>query len=250
VIRIYTLGALGLRGPDGRPVRPVLQQPKRFALLTYLAVRARTGFIAREQLLALFWPELSQERARASLSQSIYFLRRSLGAETIVTAGNQTVGLGDERVWCDATAFEEALECGSLEEALRLYRGPFLDGFHIEGAREFREWLDLESGRLRSRAAATAWALSERAESAGSSSLLPVQWAKEALTHTPLQEAALRRLLALLDRLGEAPAALAEFERFAHRLRVELGVGPGRETVELYASLRARLVSDGRAPDY
>src|SRR5215217_7103766 len=85
MIELRTLGVLDLRGGDGQEFRAVLQQPKRLALLFYLAVASRTRrFHRRDALLALFWPELDTDHARAALRRSLYFLRRSLGAEVIV----------------------------------------------------------------------------------------------------------------------------------------------------------------------
>src|SRR5882672_8872931 len=57
MIRLQLLGALGLTGGDGHEIRPVLAQPKRFALLAYLALAEPRGFRRRDTLLPLFWPD-------------------------------------------------------------------------------------------------------------------------------------------------------------------------------------------------
>src|SRR2546423_7778382 len=62
--QLRTLGQLDLSDSDGQPVRAILVQPKRFALLAYLAVASPRGFQRRDLLLALFWPELPDARAR------------------------------------------------------------------------------------------------------------------------------------------------------------------------------------------
>jgi hypothetical protein len=43
MIELRTLGAVSLLGPDGSELQSVLVQPKRVALLTYLAVVSRMG---------------------------------------------------------------------------------------------------------------------------------------------------------------------------------------------------------------
>ena len=62
------LGGVELCGPDGRPVRSILAQPKRLALLIYLAAAGPEAFRRRDTLLALFWPEADAGRARRALT--------------------------------------------------------------------------------------------------------------------------------------------------------------------------------------
>jgi DNA-binding SARP family transcriptional activator len=54
MIRLRTLGALDLRDADGQELRGVLAQPKRAALLAYLALATPRGYHRRDTLLALF----------------------------------------------------------------------------------------------------------------------------------------------------------------------------------------------------
>ena len=135
MIQLTTLGATELRR-DGVDVRSVLSQPKRLALLVYLRLAAPGGFVARERLMALFWPESDAERARNALRQSLHFLRRSLGEDAVVSRSDREVGIGPGAVACDAVAFLEALEQNRLEEAVDLYRGEFLSGFFLDDAPE------------------------------------------------------------------------------------------------------------------
>ena len=53
-------------------------QPRRLAVLALLARAGRPG-ITREKILALLWPDEPEERARRSLNQAVYSLRRDLG---------------------------------------------------------------------------------------------------------------------------------------------------------------------------
>src|SRR5207247_3927586 len=82
-------------------------------------------------------------------SQAVHFLRRTLGAEAIVSRADEELGVNQEMVWCDAIAFEAALDAGKAAEALELYRGALLEGFHVsDAAPEFGRWLDDERARL------------------------------------------------------------------------------------------------------
>ena len=57
VVEFRVLGAVTLLSADERELRPVLAQPKRVALLAYVAVASPRGFHRRDSLLALFWPD-------------------------------------------------------------------------------------------------------------------------------------------------------------------------------------------------
>ena len=69
IFRLQILGALDLRDDHGLEARAILTQPRRLALLAYLAVTAPRGFQRRDRLLAMFWPEQDDEHARAALNR-------------------------------------------------------------------------------------------------------------------------------------------------------------------------------------
>ncbi len=137
MIELRVLGALRLSASDGRDLSGFNRQPKRMALLAYLAAANPHGLQRRDTLLALFWPEVSATKARASLSQTLYSLRNALGEQAIVTHGDDEVGVSRDVVWCDAQAFEAALDADRPDDALALYRGELLTGFFLSEAPEF-----------------------------------------------------------------------------------------------------------------
>src|SRR6476469_4646467 len=143
MIRFRTLGSLDLRSPDGRELTSVIAQPKRLAILAYLALARPIVFHRRDRLVAMFWPEQDDSRARDSLNQAIRFLRQSLGADVIVSRGSEAIGLDWSRMWCDAAEFRAAVAADRLAEALDLYEGELLDGFFAGESRGFEEWLEL-----------------------------------------------------------------------------------------------------------
>jgi serine/threonine-protein kinase len=241
VIRLHTLGVLDLRDADGRELRAVLQQPKRLGLLAYLAVATPRRFHRRDSLLALFWPELDQEHARAALRRALYFLRAELGAEALTGRGDEEVGTPEAAVWCDATALDQALAAGDSAGALALYRGTLLEGLYVAGAApELQDWLDRERLRLRERAGAAARTLADGAERDGRLGDA-AEWARRALELAPDDESALRRYLGLLDRTGERSAAVRAYDEFARRLARELELEPSAETRTLVETLRTRV---------
>ena len=239
MIRLHTLGALELRGSDGREVRAVLAQPKRVALLVYLVVAWPRGFRRRDTLLELFWPERDEERARAALNQAVYHVRRSLGSDAVVSRGNEELGMNPERLWCDAVAFDEALDREALQDALGLYRGDLLPGFFLSDALQWERWLEEERARLRARAAAAAWKLTERA-AARKDSVLAARWGRRAMALAPTDEARLRQLIASLDRVGDRAGALGVYEESLERLARDFEIEPSSETRALIESIRSR----------
>ena len=120
MIALRTLGSLELTSADSDAVASVLAQPRRAALLCYLAIAVPRGFHRRDTLFALFWPEDDAEQARHALRQSVYFLRRALGSKTIVSRGDGELALASEQVRCDVWEFDAAVHQGRPADARRM----------------------------------------------------------------------------------------------------------------------------------
>ncbi len=238
MIRLRTFGLVDLRGSDGSELAAVLAQPKRFALLTYLAAARPSGVQRRDRLLALFWPELDDARARDALNQALRFLRQSLGPDAFIRQSADDVGLDRARLWCDVTGFREAAAAQSWEEALAVYHGDFLRGFFVEEAAGFERWMDEERTALRDLAARGARELARRHEAQGALTLA-ISWGRRALEFTPDDERALRELLSLYVRAGDHAGAHRLYHDFARRLDAEWGSLPSPETRRLIEELRA-----------
>src|SRR5438876_1600552 len=184
MIELRMLGTLSLTSADGRDVRALLGQPRRLALLAYLAAATPQGFHRRDSLLALFWPELDQEHARAALRQALHVVRDALGAGAVASRGDEEIGLAFDHVSCDVGAFERAVAVGQFREALDLYRGDLLEGFFITGAPSFEQWLETERGRLREVASRAARTLGERCAADGNLTTA-AHWTRRALDLAP-----------------------------------------------------------------
>src|SRR6266568_3824233 len=202
MVEFRLLGSVSLTSGEGRDATSLLGQPRRLALLAYLAAATPRGIQRRDQLLTLFWPELDQGHARAALRQALHVLREELGPHVLVCRGDEEVGLDFDVVRCDVAEFDCAVVAGRLTEALDLYRGELLEGFFISEAPEFERWQDDERRRLREMASRAAQALVEGAENGGDLPTAAI-WARRALRLAPHDEGQLRRLLTLLDLLGD-----------------------------------------------
>src|SRR5712691_2299866 len=239
MVEFRLLGTVNLTSVEGREARSLLGQPRRLALLAYLAAATPRGIQRRDQLLTLFWPELDQGHARAALRQALHVLREELGPNVLVCRGDEEVGLDFDVVRCDVAEFDCAVAAGRLTEALDLYRGELLEGFFISEAPEFERWQDDERRRLREMASRAAQALVEEAENGGDLPTAAI-WARRALRLAPHDEGQLRRLLTLLDQLGDRAGALQAYDEFARRLAADFEAQPAAETQVLVAAVRAR----------
>ena len=92
MIELSLLGPHVLRGSDGREITSLPAQPKRFALLAYLALGSG-GYRRRDTLAAMFWPDLDQFAARRALRNTLYHLREALGDDVIITRGDDAVSI-------------------------------------------------------------------------------------------------------------------------------------------------------------
>ncbi|HTR22074.1 MAG TPA: BTAD domain-containing putative transcriptional regulator [Gemmatimonadales bacterium] len=237
MIRFRTLGTVDLRGTDGTELRTILAQPKRVALLAYLTLARPRGFHRRDTLVGLFWPESDQERARNALRQAAHFLRQPLGGDVLVSRGMEDLGIDASKLWCDAIAFEAALDRGEAEAGLEIYGGDLLRGFFVAGAPEFERWLDAERSRLRDRATRAAWTLADCA-AAENQTAPAAHWARWAAALHPEDEIGQRRLIEVLLRLGDRRSALKAYADFAERLRAEFDAEPSAETRALVERTR------------
>src|SRR3989442_2249850 len=239
MIELWLLGGLDLRRSDGRELESILTQPKRVALLAFLAAATPYRLLRRDTLLGLFWPELDQDHARAALRQALHGLRQGLGTDVLTSRGDEEVGVGEQRLWCDARAFQHAIEASDWSSALELYRGGLLEGFFISDSPEFERWLEDERARLRNRACQAAWTLAQRSKAEGDFARAG-HWARRTAALVPEDEETLRRLVALLDDLGDRVGAVQVYEEFVRRVAFEFQVEPAAETKALIALVRSR----------
>lgn len=210
VVRVTLLGRPTIE-VDGRRWEPAADH--RSALLYYLA--GAGGWVPRDDLLALFWPDRPEYKARAAL--------RQLLARTAKQRFAVSLRIERTRVRWEVSTDAEALVTAC--PALATWPGGFLDGFRIPDAPEYDDWLALErsawEGRWRVWALRTATGAlaSDRAEHA--CDVLDA-W----LLRDPFDEAAFRAWCEASLRLGRRAAAAQRYQAFESSLRSELGVDP------------------------
>ena len=242
MFRLKLLGSLDISGADGTPDGAPLRRLKPLVLLAYLAASRPRGFHRREKLTALFWPELSTDRARAALRTSLSRLRDDFGDDHFTVRGTAEIAVNPERLWCDVAAFDLAVVESRFEDAVALYSGPLLDGVHVEGTgAELEDWIEAERMRLMRDAVRAGTSMSLAAEARGdiAGAVRAAEWA-HALN--PSDESTARRTIAVLIAAGDHGRAMRVHDELARRLQRELGVELSAETAALVGVLRQPVV--------
>ncbi len=233
------LGHTEFSGPVPEGTESVVRQPKRLALVAYLAIVTADGFTRRDQITAFFWPELDQSQARTYLRKALYGIREALADDLFPTRGEDELRLDPTRLWCDAVALKQCIRERQWSDALSLYRGELLEGLFPEGvAQEFEEWLSRQRTALRQEAAHAAWECSRLEEERGDRTAAAVM-ARRARELDPDNEEGVRRLMGLLDRRGDRGGALRVYTEWRARLAEEFGVEPDPETRKLARRVQA-----------
>src|ERR1051326_2009302 len=124
-LTLRVLGTVSLTGREG--AEALLTQPKRAALLIYLATARPPGHHRRDRLVSMFWPEHSQEHARAALRKALYAIRQAVGDDIILSRGDEELAASDA-LWCDAAEFRSLAAKERFAGALELYHGDLLHG--------------------------------------------------------------------------------------------------------------------------
>lgn len=219
---------------DDRP-SDLLRNAKGCALLAYLIVRGHPE--SREHLADLLWNARDTASSLRNLRVLLTRARPYLSGLHSTRSAVQYIPQAGEAV--DYLALADTLTAGGTRpslDALSVYRGELLEGFHLEDAPRYMEWLTLERERLRrgvldahrslcqSLADDKLW--QEGAEAAA-------HW----LTIDDLDEEAFRWQLQFLAAKGQISAARQAYTVFQKNLWDQWGFEPEAETQALAQAL-------------
>ena len=231
-LRLLALGGASLVDDDGVAV---VEQRRRLALLALIAA-GRGKRVSRDKLVAYLNPESSSESARHALHQLLYYIRQQAGEDILV--GTDTLCLNPAFVTSDVADFEDALDRGDFDAAVDLYRGPFLDGFHIADSQEFDQWSSAERARLAARHIDALFRLAERADAVRDHAKAIRLWTRIAGAD-PFDGRAASGLIRAYGAAGDVATAIRYAATYESGLRTELGAEPDPELVSYIAELRA-----------
>lgn len=234
-LHIYVLGPPRVEWA-GQPLAVPRRQVR--ALLFFLASSPQA--VSRQALHFLFWPDIPEADARRQCTRLLTHLRRALPAPEMLEAAEERVGLDRCQTWSDVGEFgclcavqDPNRRFVALQQAVELYRGPFLAGFCLPESPEFEAW-GLQEQRAQERRYLEA--LDALIEACAARGAIPeaIDYAQRYLDTDELAEQIHRRLIELYTLDDDRSAALHQFERCVTVLERELGVSPLPETRQAY----------------
>ncbi len=198
---------------------------KSLALLCYLALNKSTK---RDELAELLWGAGKLNNLR----QALYKVRQLEGSEQwFIEEENLNLNAS-----IDVHEFETQISEHNYKVALSLWQGNLLEGFKVNKAPAFMDWLELERSRLFQLYQETSTAYLEELErEARFEEALPI--AKQLLKTDPLNETAHRSIMQLEHKQGNTDAALEQFEKLRELLQSELQAEPLEETLNLLTEI-------------
>jgi DNA-binding SARP family transcriptional activator/tetratricopeptide (TPR) repeat protein len=237
--RLRTLGELRLEAPE----TAVLRRKER-VLLAYLARRAPDP-VRRAVLADLLWEGHDATRARHSLRQALFSLRRVLGED--IDADAESVALRADAVETDVAALERDVREGRAVAALARWSGDFLAGMEDVAGESLRGWIDAErAGLRRLLERAMERLVADTRVSGGWDEVVPIarRWAE---AH-PWEEEAHAILIEALRGAGLADEAVAWHARAVERMREVADPAPSTGFLELVPGSVSVPPRDRRAP--
>ncbi len=213
-----------------------LKFAKRSTTLAMLAcvLLKRGRPVPRESLAYLLFPEMDEHAAVAELRRYLYLANKALparAADPWLLLDAETVAWNARaKAFVDVLEFERLSERAETQgEAIELYAGDLLEDV-------YDDWVLEERERLRSRYLAVLNESLDR-HRANREFTAAISYANRVLAADPWREDTMRTLVALRYESGDTAGALAEFDRFARRLRDELAIAPMPETIALRQSI-------------
>ncbi|MCS6777065.1 MAG: tetratricopeptide repeat protein [Chloroherpetonaceae bacterium] len=236
-IEIRLLGPFDLK-VDGVSVAGRI--PRKGQLLIALLVLRYDHWLPRQEAAAALWPGHDAAQQGVSLRQQLSLLRKALGhAQWRLRSERQALLLDLTDAFVDLRVFQEVLghvegvevDEAQLEQACRLYRGPFMEG-HSEGC------VQATRRALQQSYARTLMRLAEGAVARGMPGKA-VGLLREGLAVAPEHEGLARLLMRLLIERGEREEACAVFEAFERAAQQSGQSAPGPEILALWRALQA-----------
>lgn len=235
-MKVFLFHELTVRRSDG--VSVALGTPTTRSLFAYLLLH-RQHPRDRRRLAFLFWPDAAESAARRNLRQYLFRLKRALEPldpqGDLLLADNSSVQINPQAdLWIDAEEFRACLLPGSdtqsLRSAVALYRGDLLEDIYDDWCAQERQ--DLRQLYLH---ALDQLIMNLQHQGALEEAL---RYARQWVHDEPLNEAAHRRLMALLSLSGNRGRAIEQYEQMAETLATTLDTDPMPESKALYEAIK------------
>ena len=210
---------------DGKPV--IVSSRVAQSLFAYLILTAGTSH-RREKLAGMFWPDTTEEKARAYLRHELWRIRKALSIKSKIdylVADDINISFNSSTdYWLDVSLLKNIDDVASstvLMNALSVFKGELLPGFYEEWISEEREYLQAAYEKKIAR-------LLELLENEKCWSDL-LEWAERWISFGQSPEVAYRYLMTAYDALGDRAKVAATYDKCVQALR-ELDLEPSDET--------------------
>lgn len=233
-LQLRLLGTPSLLVPGSASHIPL--ERKDAALLALLAL---DGSLPRARAAGLLWPDAEPQKARNSLRQRLFRLKRAAGTDLITEDDALALAAGVEH--------DLAVLSARLTAEPSAATGDLLGAFGYEDCAELSDWVTAARERFASQRRDALMAAATSAEQHGHIAHA-LQIAERLVADQPLSEQSHRLLMRLHYRRGDRAAALAAFARCTTLVKRELGTAVGTETRELAQLIERSDALPGGAP--
>lgn len=228
---------------------------KACGVLCYLMMNS-SKFHYREHVAGMFWEKSDKNSASSNLRYILWSIRKNLDStgkksQYILSPNKSTIKFSGEHICgLDVFQFKDFIKKANilknsetdriilLKKAAELYRGGFLEGFYIQDAPTFNDWVFYEREDLQRLYFQVQFKLSEEYVNLKqyNQAILPL---KKLIKIDPLHEELYYRLIKLYALSGHRIAAMEVYQQLKKTLREELNISPMKETQTLFKLISA-----------
>jgi DNA-binding SARP family transcriptional activator len=211
----------------------------------FFLLLAKKDAVTKEEIFSALWPDLPESKCNSNFHSSLYRLRRALFHECVVRDKDGAYALNPKGVFeSDVDMFnrsmlegdvakDEDARAAKLEEAVNVYKGPYMSATYSEWVEATRR--EVEDRYIEALNELGAWKL----RSGAFEEALVLFKALDAVDS--YSEAAAHGIMRCHLALNDGPSAARYYRRFRQLLKDELGEEPSERLAELYrqASMRS-----------
>lgn len=199
------------------------------ALFYYIFVNKEA---AREELASLLWPEADQQTGRKNVRNALYYIKKSIDMDAIISPNNSIVMFNSEIQVC--SDLERLL---SDDEWIDAYTGDFLQGFIVKDEETLENWI-LES-RDKYRSIYVQKLYEKIKEDFTKNDYESVeQCARRLIEIDEYDERAYRVLIKALAGMNMYNKAEDVYDKLCEKLNKDLGIIPDIKTRTLYKNIQ------------
>ena len=232
------------------------QSPQILGLLAFL-LADRNHTHTREELIQMFWPEVSETSARNNLRVALFRLKNAfqddLGNQPLITGTTRAIGINpDCQFWADIYTFQNVIEryqddyyttgtltisaINEINRVLQLYQQEFLYENVLDSAK-FKNWLFFKKEQFRQYAS---WANNRLLEyNEGNRKFEQcLQYTRFGLIMDPWNEKMHQQHMRFLTLTDNRDQALAHYSRLEKAFLQERGIRLSGDTEALYERIR------------